>query len=140
MLHSNAFSKVNLWPRGVDLSQFSPSKRSSALRAEWGVGETPKAPPVVYHLEPLEQESEQVKALGKGRLPTIEEYGVHFQGRKASLPLTPPMSPAVGPEGVHDAAQIEEAISLLPSLGGVDSEVRDGGLPKRVVLLYVGRM
>ena len=41
MLQSQSFSRVRLWPRGVDLSQFSPSKRSPVMRSTWGVGECP---------------------------------------------------------------------------------------------------
>ena len=142
MLHSNDFAKVNLWPRGVDLSQFSPRKRSSELRASWGVGDAPKATNVV-----IEHRLEPVRALGKGMLPTIHEnsdLGLHFQGRKASLPLTPPQSPAVGPESA-DVHGIDEIISLSPSAPvsapDAGSADRDGQeLPNRVVLLFVGRM
>ena len=142
MLHSNDFAKVNLWPRGVDLSQFSPTKRSSELRASWGVGDAPKATPVVF-----EHRLESVRALGKGMLPTIHEnsdLGLHFQGRKASLPLTPPQSPAMGPESA-DVHVIDEIISLSPSAPvsapDAGSADRDGQeLPNRVVLLFVGRM
>lgn len=85
--------------------------------------------------------------LGKGvkRLPTIREnidMGVHYQGRKASLPLTPPESPAVGPGEGEES--VEEVISLSPVVHALESiseqEHTDSSLPKRVVLLYVGRM
>ncbi|WVQ97294.1 hypothetical protein IAU59_004405 [Kwoniella sp. CBS 9459] len=36
MLESQGFEGVRLWPRGVDLSQFGPSKRCASLRASWG--------------------------------------------------------------------------------------------------------
>jgi hypothetical protein len=143
MLHSNNFKKVNLWPRGVDLSQFSPSKRSATLRAEWGVGCVPTTHGVEVTSEPL-----VVK--GIKRMPTIFEdkerdMGLHYQGRKASLPLTPPESPDVGPG--YAGETIDEVISLEPaaissalaalSRGAADS---DPSLSKRVVLLFVGRM
>lgn len=136
MLHSNNFLKVNLWPRGVDLSQFSPTKRSPTLRAEWGVGPAPSSSPVSI--------TEPLRVKGVKRLPTIhEDMGIHFQGRKASLPLTPPESPAVGPgEG---AESVEEVISLSPLVNALDSiseqePLVDPSLPRRVVLLFVGRM
>jgi UDP-2,3-diacylglucosamine pyrophosphatase LpxH/glycosyltransferase involved in cell wall biosynthesis len=44
MLEQEGFSKVKLLGRGVDVSQFSPEKRSSELREEWGVeGDAPVA-------------------------------------------------------------------------------------------------
>lgn len=141
MLHSNDFAKVNLWPRGVDLSQFSPSKRSDELRASWGVSDAPRAASQVY-----EHRLEPVRSLGKGFLPTIHEdvdSGLHYQGRKASLPLTPPQSPAVGPESA-DVHGIDDLISLSPPVSGPIASGFDGGsstyLSKRVVLLFVGRM
>jgi len=146
MLHSNDFAKVNLWPRGVDLSQFSPSKRSAELRASWGVGDAPKANATS---QLFEHRLEPMRALGKGILPTIHEdseAGLHYQGRKASLPLTPPQSPAVEPKSV-DVSGMDEVISLLPSgpsptapNGRGPGEAGAHELPRRAVLLFVGRM
>jgi hypothetical protein len=100
MLEGQSFAGVRLWPRGVDLSQFGPDKRSVAMRAMWGVGEAPKAVP-----------------------PKVLDMGVNHQGRKVSLPLTPPASPWVA-----------------PVQGEVYGEPDAMTLSQRVVLLYVGRM
>jgi glycosyltransferase involved in cell wall biosynthesis len=35
ILTDHGFSDVRLWPRGVDISLFSPTQRSEALRAQW---------------------------------------------------------------------------------------------------------
>ncbi|GMK54170.1 hypothetical protein CspeluHIS016_0107560 [Cutaneotrichosporon spelunceum] len=90
MLESQAFANVRLWPRGVDLSQFSRKQRCPKMRSSWGVGDSPE-----------------------GR------QCIHFSGRNASLPLTPPASPVVAPAA------------------GAQS---DKPLPTRTVLLYVGRV
>lgn len=110
MLHSQYFQNVRLWPRGVDLSQFGPSKRSFRLRASWGVGEAPRS---------------------KAHPQTIKhpvDIGMHWQGRKASMPMTPPMTPEVYAQVNHTVETVEEPQSI------------DHGLPERVVLLYVGRV
>ena len=39
-LRAKAFSKVVHLPRAVDTTRFDPARRSAALRAAWGVGET----------------------------------------------------------------------------------------------------
>jgi len=100
MLESHSLQNVRLWPRGVDLAQFGPSKRSAKLRASWGVGEVPR--PVSKH-------------------QTLDT-GLHWQGRKASIPLTPPMTPEVF------------------AFGAQSDEPQSYDLEERVVLLYVGRM
>lgn len=102
MLESHSLQNVRLWPRGVDLAQFGPSKRSSKLRASWGVGDAPRSVPAPKHQTLI--------------------TGLHWQGRKASMPLTPPMTPEV----VAFGAQSDQPTSY-------DFE-------ERVVLLYVGRM
>ena len=156
MLHSNNFAQVNLWPRGVDLSQFSPSKRSPHLRAEWGVGDAPtveKLAPIssIYHLEPIEEEREREKEKEREKSMMFGErdMGLHFRGRKSSLPLTPPLSPAVGPED-GDGARIDDIISLSPTQtfssnhrfnhGHGQAQAPSNGLPRRIVLIFVGRM
>ena len=108
MLRSQNFHDVRLWPRGVDLSQFGPSRRSSRLRASWGVGDAPRAK-VPVTKQPV-------------------DIGLHWQGRKASMPMTPPLTPEVYAQGSggHAAQTIEEPETLH--------------LDERVVLLYVGRM
>lgn len=78
MLESQGFNDVRLWPRGVDLSQFGPSKRSAEMRALWGVGEAPG------RVAASAATTEKSKA-----------HGTHHTGRKPSLPLTPPASPIV---------------------------------------------
>ena len=100
MLESHSLQNVRLWPRGVDLTQFGPSKRSAKLRASWGVGDAPRSVSKHQSLD----------------------TGLHWQGRKASMPLTPPMTPEVVAFGAHS----DEPISY-------DFE-------ERVVVLYVGRM
>ncbi|KAI8373413.1 hypothetical protein EDC96DRAFT_499239 [Choanephora cucurbitarum] len=35
ILNSHGFQHVRIWPRGVDISLFSPNQRSNALRSEW---------------------------------------------------------------------------------------------------------
>jgi len=143
MLHQNKFAQVNLWPRGVDLSQFSPSKRSCELRAEWGVGDALSSEPTIYHLEPIEEEHEKAKE--KSMMFGERNIGLHFRGRKSSLPLTPPLSPAVGPDFDGDGGSIDEVISLSPqntfSGSGAHGQPPSAHtLPRKVVLLFVGRM
>jgi hypothetical protein len=100
MLELHSLQNVRLWPRGVDLAQFGPSKRSAKLRASWGVGDAPRSVPKHHTLD----------------------TGLHWQGRKASMPLTPPMTPEVVAFGAHS----DEPMSY--------------DLEERVVVLYVGRM
>lgn len=88
MLESQLFNNVRLWPRGVDLSQFSRAQRCAKMRALWGVGGTP----------------------GFEAATAAAAHGTHFSGRKASLPLTPPASPIVSPAG----ASFPEALLQLP--------------------------
>ena len=38
MLSTQGFSNLRLWPRGVDLSLFTPTRRCHSLREQWGVG------------------------------------------------------------------------------------------------------
>ena len=101
MLESHSLQNVRLWPRGVDLAQFGPSKRSAKLRASWAVGEAPQSV--------------------SSKHQTLDS-GLHWQGRKASMPLTPPMTPEVVAFGAHS----DEPMSY--------------DLEERVVVLYVGRM
>ncbi|KAK8866179.1 hypothetical protein IAR55_001330 [Kwoniella newhampshirensis] len=116
MLESHGFEGVRLWPRGVDLSQFGTWRRSSALRASWGVGPVPKE---------VEEVRRQVQ-----KDPGVDMVGVNWTGRKASLPMTPPLSPWTGP--VNDIGRSQN----------VDQPAREVcvGLPERVVLLFVGRI
>jgi hypothetical protein len=103
MLESQQFQNVRLWPRGVDLTQFGPSKRSAKLRAKWGVGNAPRSARMAK---------------------TQPDIGLHWQGRKASMPMTPPMTPEV--VAFDAGSHTDEPVSY-------DQE-------ERVVLLYVGRM
>lgn len=84
------------------MTQFGPSKRSMKLRASWGVGNAPRSAHVAK---------------------TQPDMGLHWQGRKASMPMTPPMTPEVVAFG---AEHTDEPASY--------------DLEERVVLLYVGRM
>lgn len=59
------------------------------------------------------------------KMPPIN-IGLHWQGRKASLPMTPPLTPEVFASTNH--AVTDEPVSF----GQAYTE--------RVVLLYVGRM
>lgn len=52
-LQGDGFRNVRVISRGVDTRQFSPSRRSMALRAQWGAGERD---PVVLHLGRLAPE------------------------------------------------------------------------------------
>lgn len=52
-LERDGFRNVRVISRGVDTRQFSPSKRSTALRTRWGAGESD---PVVLHLGRLAPE------------------------------------------------------------------------------------
>ncbi|TXT10662.1 hypothetical protein VHUM_02167 [Vanrija humicola] len=71
MLESQGFKDVRLWPRGVDLSQFGPSKRSAEMRALWGVGEAPGRVTVMEKGLPLTPPASPiVVAAGAGPLPT----------------------------------------------------------------------
>jgi hypothetical protein len=76
------------------------------LRASWGVGDAPR------DAAPTKQ---------KVKVQPIDT-GLHWQGRKTSMPMTPPMTPEV----VAFSPPAEEPASY--------------NLPERVVLLYVGRM
>ncbi len=93
MLLAQSFDHVRLWPRGVDLSHFSPSKRSSAMRASWGVGDAPRPVP-----------AKEIKVL---------PMGVHFAGGRPSLPPTPPASPAVEPVDVTSPSHLPSRVVLL---------------------------
>ncbi|KAL1408885.1 hypothetical protein Q8F55_005699 [Vanrija albida] len=95
MLESQGFNDVRLWPRGVDLSQFGPSKRSAEMRALWGVGEAPGRAAAAA------AEDEKTKA----------PHGTHHSGRKLSLPLTPPASPIVVAAGTGPVFSEPEPIS-----------------------------
>lgn len=44
MLHAHSFKDVRLWPRGINLDQFSPMKRSNLRRRSWGIWEAPSIP------------------------------------------------------------------------------------------------
>jgi len=114
MLESQAFSDVRLWPRGVDLSQFGPSKRSAEMRALWGVSEAPGAPARIAEKKPASP---------------VSAGGIHHSGRKTSLPLTPPASPVVMAASDDDNDTVH-----------AEPECITPGLPSRVVLLYVGRI
>ncbi|ORX37435.1 hypothetical protein BD324DRAFT_449992 [Kockovaella imperatae] len=124
MLHSQSFDQARLWPRGVDLAQFSPCNRSRALRASWGVSDPPRA----------------TFALPKSQLAEMDNvaaaatFGVHHQGRKVSLPLTPPESPAVIPADLDVLPK--DSVFKPEELGSPDPK----SLKSRVVLLYVGRV
>ncbi|ORY20791.1 hypothetical protein BCR39DRAFT_554814 [Naematelia encephala] len=112
MLESQAFSGVRLWPRGVDLTQFGPSKRSVEMRASWGVG--------TIHTDVGAVHTGASWGVSSAEEGKQVDAGVHYQGRRASMPLTPPASPWV--------AATEPVSSIPPTL------------PERVVLLYVGRI
>lgn len=86
MLRGQSWGQVRLWPRGVDLLHFSPSKRCLATRASWGVGDAPR--------QNLANEAKP--------LP----LGEHHTGRKVSMSLTPPATPLVLPiDGTAPSAQ-----------------------------------
>ncbi|EIW72346.1 hypothetical protein TREMEDRAFT_26471 [Tremella mesenterica DSM 1558] len=118
ILQDQSFHGVRLWPRGVDVSQYSPKRRSDMLRSFWGVFEPPRATPQVVH-GPVAQFIDTMPQVGK-----IEHDGCQV-GRgwdsKSALPPTPPESPVMAP---------------------VDSACSAGvGAPSdRIVILYVGRM
>lgn len=129
-LEEQSFRGVRLWPRGVDVSQYSPNKRSSGLREIWGVHTAvPSREPEVLtgaikqHL-PISASVHEIAKLGK----TENFIGYNFQGRKASLPLTPPESPAIMPVG---SASVTAGIPRTASPSTAD---------ERCVLLYIGRM
>ena len=92
MLQTQSFDQIRLWPRGVDLGHFSPSKRSSAMRASWGVGEAPTTPIFIG----------KAKELPAGTFHT-------------DLPLTPPASPWVMPadSDLSSARPLPERVVLL---------------------------
>lgn len=116
MLEDQGFAGVRIWPRGVDLSQFGPSKRCRHMRASWGVGEAPSAPAAA------------TTTLAKSADWSSADMGFNHKGRKVSLPLTPPLSPAVMAYGASGTDEVAE-----PEPMALD-------LPQRVVLLYVGRV
>lgn len=75
MLASHALPHSRPWSRGVDLSHFNPSRRSSSLRRHWGI--------------------DSVEALGQKEDKTTMSLGArphHIVGGLA----TPPMSPEFG--------------------------------------------
>ncbi|WVQ82465.1 hypothetical protein IAT38_004594 [Cryptococcus sp. DSM 104549] len=117
MLESQSFDGVRLWPRGVNLEQFGPRKRSVARRAEWGVGEAPGG-------------SIGTPGAGAG----VKVVGMTWGGGKVDELMTPPMSPENGP--VKDMrVPMPGAEAFAPSPASPAA-----ALPERVVLLYVGRI
>lgn len=83
------------------------------MRASWGVGDAP---------------SSSIKKDTHGHT----EAGTHWQGRKASMPLTPPLTPWTGP--VDTPTPLNSGNTYVPSPPSSST------LPSRVVLLYVGRI
>jgi hypothetical protein len=127
VLQSNDFSDIRLWPRGVDLSQFSPAKRSASMRASWGLSTSPTRTSTITTATMIPQKQRSLNA-------EVEHMiGVNYKGRKSSLPITPPDTPAFLPEIGED---IGETLVLGESAGGITVS----GLQDRVVILYVGRM
>lgn len=112
ILDDNGFAKVSIWPRGVDVSTRSPAKRSSELRAQWGVGGVPTgfSYDKLVELDMMGQGG--VKA--KVALDTIAEDGAEF--RVENIESHP-----------------DEETILLEQRKAQD-------LPDKVVLLYVGRL
>jgi glycosyltransferase involved in cell wall biosynthesis len=53
LLEDGLRDNFRLWPRGVDLAEFSPARRSAAWRAKFGIGETEL---VVLHVSRLVRE------------------------------------------------------------------------------------
>ena len=129
-LEEQSFRGVRLWPRGVDVAQYSPNRRSSGLREIWGVhGIEPSKEPEVFTGE-IKQHLPAASAVDEmAKLDGMESFiGYNFQGRKASLPLTPPESPAIMPLG---SAAIGAGVPRSASPSAAD---------ERCVLLYIGRM
>lgn len=120
MLKGQKFARVRLWPRGVDLSQFGPSKRCAKMRASWGVGEVNKVAYASADSDP--------HANGNGI-----GSGTDWRGRRASFPLTPPLTPFTGPIDGVDSIDRADAIDGS-GIGGDCTAIA------RVVLLYVGRI
>ncbi|WVR06117.1 hypothetical protein IAU60_003147 [Kwoniella sp. DSM 27419] len=88
MLKSQSFEGVRLWPRGVDLSQFGPSKRCTNLRREWGI--LPVA---------TEARSDMSMYPAKAEMDTLTPTGL----------MTPPMTPWSGPvDGVAERSSAGE--------------------------------
>nr|WVH01979.1 lycosyl transferases group 1 protein [Naematelia aurantialba] len=140
MLEAQSFSGVRLWPRGVDVSHFGPNKRSVQMRARWGVGNALAHAGVAATSKATFSSTNIGVDVGVSvSAPKTQDAGVHYQGRKTSLPLTPPATPlvaAVGQTQAPDRALPTTNSPLpipLPSYAAV-------GLPDRVVLLYVGRI
>lgn len=159
MLEGQHFSGVRLWPRGVDLSQFGPSKRCATMRASWGVADTtPFTNPAadftgqrdlsnkVFAQEMKEQEWTRLHGRCAGDYsPGEKDIGTNWSGRKASLPLTPPLTPWSGPveyqhndeDQDHESFQLDDT-DTLPSI--LSATTNTPIPPSRVVLLYVGRI
>lgn len=157
MLTDQNFSGVRLWPRGVDLSQFGPSKRCAAMRASWGVGDVTTSD---YQHAISRVRSEEKAARGTEKV----EVGAHWDGRQASLPMTPPLTPWAGPTDPaanehKDASGARTSLDSIPYLSPSTESASyacfsshltteppalpstsDRSLHPRVVLLYVGRI
>jgi hypothetical protein len=146
ILESHSWDQVRIWSRGIDLSLFGPRVRSKALRASWGVGEAPSGDDDRVRTTASNSRVYQMEEVGvKGSAQMkekLEAIGIHYQGRKASLPLTPPQSPEVfAEEGDTSVPSIDEVLQHGDESSSDDEHTIDlDGLPKRVVILFLGRM
>jgi hypothetical protein len=115
------------------------------MRASWGVSTIPTSQSRSL-LQSRDHTREKEREVLTERLIEVEKaMGVNLKGRKSSLPLTPPDSPAVLAQatGVRAGAGYNEVsdldLDLCLELEGAGAGLRDG-LEDRVVILYVGRM
>ncbi|GHJ89291.1 hypothetical protein NliqN6_5693 [Naganishia liquefaciens] len=76
MLHTKRVERVRTWPRGVDLPQLYPVKRSEQLRESWGIESIPST-------ESVEQPSKNPKS-------------------SFVMPLTPPLTPVTVPADIRN--------------------------------------
>jgi hypothetical protein len=142
MLQSKSFHSVSLWPRGVQLDLFNPTKRSVSLRASWGVGEVRRAQ-VVDRISQCSQAEVAGKKGGMEWEGGTKEAGMRWRG---SLPLTPPASPwvqAVGAQAGSDGGAVhgnEADQAWVEQMVQEPEDLETSGLPARTVLMYAGRL
>ena len=137
LLEDGLRDNFRLWPRGVDLAEFSPARRSAAWRAELGIGETEL---VILHVSRLVREKRTdtliaalklLEARGVAHRSVIVGDGPERAGLERQLPRAVFTGSLQG--DALGAAYGSSDIFLFPSdsesFGNVTLEAMASGLP-----------